>query len=71
MWIVIGLVFALILYVISANVRYAIRQYLVSSQRVMFSIYMCFLLMFGVIAVRSTLRVVSLFQDAREVLVDP
>jgi len=71
MWIGIGLIFALVLYVISANVRYAVRQYLANSNRMLFTLYMIFLLLFGVIVVRSTLRIVDLFQDAKEVLVDP
>lgn len=70
-WVTVGIVFVLVLYVISANVRYAVRQYLGSNQRVLFSLYLSLLVLFGVIAVRSTLRVASLFQDSRAVIEEP
>lgn len=60
-----GLIFVLVALVISSNVRYAVREYLGSSRRVMFSIYLVVLLAFGVITIRTTLRLLDLFEEAK------
>lgn len=60
----------LVLIVISSNVRYAIKEYLGSSRRVMFGVYLGVLVSFGVVTIRSTLRLLNLFQDAREANID-
>jgi len=65
-----GLVIVLVLLVISSNVRYAVRTYLASSRRLMFSVYLGVLLSFGVITIRSTLRLMDLFQEAKQTDVD-
>ena len=53
------------------NTRYALKQYLANRQKMIFTIYMAFLLILGFLIVHVTSRVMSLVQASQDVIDAP